>query len=162
MQPDRSSKFGEILSEIRRFAQTTSDLTELQEFCASEIAGRLSDYNWVGFYMLNENDPGVLLLGPYRGAPTEHVRIPVTRGICGAAVARGETIIVDDVGDDPRYLACSLETRSEIVIPIRAGNEIIGEIDIDSHSPAAFDEKDRAFLEECGAIIGRFIAEHGR
>lgn len=162
MQSDRDSKFQEILRKIRRLAATATDLTELQEFCVSEIAGQLSHYNWVGFYVLDATDPGVLTLGPFRGAPTEHVRIPVARGICGAAVAQGQTIVVDDVASDPRYLACSFETRSEIVVPISAGDEIIGEIDVDSHSQAAFDKKDRAFLEECTAIIGWFIGEHGR
>lgn len=153
-------KFQEILGKIRRFAETAPDLLALQEFCVAQIAWELAYYNWVGFYMLDQHDPGVLLLGPFRGASTEHVRIPASNGICGAAVSQEKTIIVDDVASDPRYLACSLDTQSEIVVPLRAGNRIVGEIDVDSHSPAAFDEKDRTFLEECATIIGRFIIAH--
>ena len=89
----------------------------------------------------------MLVLGPYVGAPTEHVRIPLSEGICGAAAAQDASIIVDDVQADPRYLACSLETRSEIVVPIRAAGRVVGEIDIDSHTPAAFGPEDRIFLE---------------
>jgi len=150
-------KFEAIVSEIRRFAAAASDFAALQEFCVSIIADRLTYYDWVGFYMLDPDDAHVLVLGPYRGAPTEHVRIPVTEGICGAAVAQGETVIVGDVTRDPRYLACSLETRSEIVVPIRANGKIVGEIDIDSHALGAFDMEDRSFLETCAGVLGQFL-----
>ena len=133
-----SPAFQEIISEIKQFRSTAKDLLALQQFSVRLIAERLPSYNWVGFYMLDPNDPSVLVLGPFHGAPTEHTRIPVTQGICGAAVAQGETVIVDDVSADPRYLSCSIETRSEIVVPIRVRGEIIGEIDIDSHERAAF------------------------
>lgn len=146
-----------IVSEIRQSAETARDLISLQEFCVKLIAARLPHYNWVGFYMLDPADAGLLVLGPFYGAPTEHVRIPVTQGICGAAVARGETVIVEDVTADPRYLACSLETQSEIVVPIRAHRKIVGEIDIDSHTRNAFGPADRSFLEECATILGQFL-----
>ena len=151
------SVFREILAEIRHFSAGAQDLASLQEFCAGLIAARLPYYNWVGFYMLVPSDDTVLLLGPFHGAPTGHVRIPVTEGICGAAVAQEQTVIVDDVSADPRYLACSLETKSEIVVPIRANGRVEGEIDIDSHDLAAFSSQDREFLEECAAIIGSFM-----
>jgi len=154
-----NAAFDTIISEVRRFAGTADDFTALQQFCVDQIADRLSYYNWVGFYMLDPSDASVLVLGPYRGAPTEHTRIPVTEGICGAAVAQGETVIVEDVTRDPRYLACSLETRSEIVVPIRANGAIVGEIDIDSHELDAFGQEDRAFLEQCAEILGQFLEE---
>lgn len=151
--------FAEIVSAIEAFAATAPNLASLQEFSVHLIAKRLPHYNWAGFYMLDPDDPGTLFLGPFHGAPTPHVRIPVTEGICGAAVAQRETVIVDDVASDPRYLACSLETRSEIVVPIYAGQSIVGEIDIDSHNLKAFGADDRVFLEDCAAIIGSFIAK---
>ena len=157
-----NSEFAQILSDIFQFAHTATDLVTVQEFCVSRIAERLPHYNWTGFYMLDGKDPGILVLGPFRGAPTEHVQIPVTEGICGAAVAQGDTVIVDDVASDPRYLACSLETRSEIVVPIRVNGGIVGEIDIDSHSRGAFGDEDRVFLEECAAIVAEFIAKRSR
>ena len=149
--------FGQILSEVSAFAESASDLAALQSFIVEIIPQRLSYYNWTGFYMLDPNDPDTLVLGAFRGAPTEHVRIPVTEGICGAAVAQNSTVIIDDVNSDPRYLACSLETRSEIVVPIRVHGAVVGEIDIDSHDLAAFTAQDREFLEECAVIVGGFI-----
>ncbi len=150
--------FEETLAEIEAQAQSAPDLTTLQSFIVEIIPQRLPYYNWTGFYMLDPNDPGTLALGPFNGAPTEHTRIPVTEGICGAAVAQNSTVIIDDVNSDPRYLACSLETKSEIVVPIRANGTVVGEIDIDSHDLAAFTEQDGQFLEQCAEIVGQFIA----
>jgi L-methionine (R)-S-oxide reductase len=149
--------FAGILAEIRDFSRSAATLAALQDFIVALIPARLPYYNWTGFYMLDPEDPATLVLGPYRGAPTEHVRIPVTRGICGAAVAQDRSVVVDDVAADPRYLACSLETKSEIVIPIRVRGAVAGEIDIDSHHLAAFSHADREFLEECAAIVGGFM-----
>jgi L-methionine (R)-S-oxide reductase len=154
------TEFQQIVAEIRKFQDTARNFAAVQEFSVPLIAKRLPAYNWVGFYMLDPNDANVLVLGPFHGAPTEHVRIPVSEGICGAAVAQGETVIVDDVASDPRYLACSLETRSEIVVPIRAHGKIVGEIDIDSHDMKAFGPEDRAFLEECAVLFGEFLEKN--
>lgn len=107
-------------------------------------------YNWVGFYLLDGNE---LALGPYVGKPSPHTRIKLDSGICGAAVREEQTIIVPDVNADPRYLACSLETKSEIVVPIRKGEKIVGEIDIDSDELDAFDEQDKSFLETVSEIL---------
>jgi L-methionine (R)-S-oxide reductase len=109
-------------------------------------------YHWVGFYWV---DGDALQLGAFRGAPTEHVRIPVGEGICGAAAAENATIIVPDVAADERYLACFIGTRSEIVVPIRAGGRVIGEIDVDSDQPDAFGEEDRGILEAIAERLGR-------
>jgi L-methionine (R)-S-oxide reductase len=149
--------FAQILSEVSMFAKSAKDLASLQSFIVQIIGQRLSYYNWTGFYMLDPDDAETLVLGPFQGAPTEHVRIPVSQGICGAAVAQNGTVIVDDVHSDPRYLACSLETKSEIVVPIRANDAVVGEIDIDSHDLAAFSTRDKEFLEKCAAIVGGFM-----
>jgi GAF domain-containing protein len=153
--------FDRIVAGIEEFARSARSLRALEEYAVRRIANELAAYNWVGFYMLDPGDEQTLVLGAFVGAPTEHVRIPVTSGICGAAVAGGETIVVDDVKADPRYLACSIETRSEIVVPIRAAGKIVGEIDIDSHAPAAFGEEDRKFVERCAEVVGKFIEELG-
>jgi GAF domain-containing protein len=153
----KQSNFEAILERIRQFSATATDVVALQEFTVRLIAEQLTQYNWVGFYMLDPDDPGMLRLGPFHGAATPHVLIPVSQGICGAAVAQEQTVVVDDVASDPRYLACSLETRSEIVVPIRVRGRIVGEIDIDSHTRAAFLPEDRRFLEDCAKTIGGFI-----
>ena len=143
-----------IIDSIRQSASTASSLNALQEEVVKLISQRLPNYDWVGFYMLDPNDPGTLVLGPFVGEPTPHVRIPVHQGICGAAVAARSTIVVDDVNADPRYLSCSIKTRSEIVVPIFSRERVVGELDIDSHTPAAFTNADRAFLEEVARIVG--------
>jgi GAF domain-containing protein len=97
------------------------------------------------------------VLGPWRGPEaTEHVRIPVGQGVCGAAAASGRTEVVDDVNADPRYLACFPSTRSEIVVPIARDGIVVGEIDIDSDRPAAFGEDDSAFLERVAELIAPY------
>ncbi len=93
------------------------------------------------------------MLGPFLGRPSPHTRIPLGSGICGAAASQRETIIVDDVNADPRYLACSIETKSEIVVPIMDGGRVLGEIDIDSDRPAAFGAADRALVEAVAALL---------
>ncbi len=148
-----------LLARMRELASTAPSLNALEKDIVEAIADQLPAYNWTGFYMLDPGDPETLLLGAFAGEPTPHVRIPVTEGICGAAVAAGETVVVDDVNADPRYLSCSIRTKSEIVVPIRAHGKIVGEIDIDSHAPAAFTEIDRAFLEEAARIVGAYIEE---
>lgn len=151
------SVFAEVLAEVSRFAESAGDLEALQKFIVEMIPARLPYYNWTGFYMVDPLDSEMLVLGPFHGAATEHVRIPVSEGICGAAVAQDATVIVDDVNADPRYLACSLETKSEIVVPIRVRGRVVGEIDIDSHELAAFTDADGDFLERCAEIVGGFM-----
>jgi GAF domain-containing protein len=120
-------------------------------------------YNWVGFYMLESGaNPPVLVLGDYQGAMTPHTRISLHQGICGAAASSGKTVIVDDVSKDSRYLACSLETKSEIVVPIFVRGEVAGELDIDSHFAAAFASEDRELVEYCARVVGsRLESETG-
>jgi L-methionine (R)-S-oxide reductase len=114
------------------------------------LKARLPYYTWAGIYVL-EGD--TLVLGPYLGKPSPHTHIPLGRGICGAAATEKASIIVDDVHADPRYLACSIETRSEIVVPIMDGDRVLGELDIDSDQPAAFGQSDQTLLEAVAAAL---------
>ena len=115
-------------------------------------------YNWVGFYMLDPAaKPPVLVLGAFEGALTPHTRIPLNQGICGAAASSGRTVVVDDVRTDARYLACSVETKSEIVVPIFVKGKVVGELDIDSHFPAAFSCEDRELVEYCATRLGKYL-----
>ena len=117
---------------------------------------RFDHYSWIGIYLLEGDD---LVLGPWKGPQaTEHVRIPVGQGVCGAAASSGRTEMVDDVNADPRYLACFPSTRSEIVVPIEHEGRVVGEIDIDSDRVAAFGENDREFLERIAVQISHAAA----
>ena len=139
------------LETIERLAERGGADT-LQE--AGEGLQEIEHYSWVGIYLVDGDD---LVLGPWRGPEaTEHVRIPVGQGVCGAAAASGETEIVDDVNADPRYLACFASTRSEIVVPIAHDGRVVGEIDIDSDRPAAFGDEDRELLERVAVLLAPF------
>jgi L-methionine (R)-S-oxide reductase len=157
MEPATTESLTAILDSIRQLASTSSSLNSLLEGVVRIISRGLPYYDWVGFYMLDPNDPDTLVLGPFVGEPTPHVRIPVNQGICGAAVAARSTIVVADVNADPRYLSCSFKTRSEIVVPLFVQEKVVGELDIDSHTPAAFTGADREFLEEAARIIGSYV-----
>ena len=113
-------------------------------------------YDWVGIYVLED---GVLKLHNQRGRPTPHEEIAIGQGICGAAIRDNKTIVVNDVKKDERYLACNLETSSEIVVPIRIGPRPVAQIDIDSDSLSVFDQSDREFLEEVARRLTPLFAD---
>jgi GAF domain-containing protein len=160
MMPAFNPQTLSLLSRLRELAAAAPSLDTLETAIVVAIANEFPYYNWTGFYMLDPDDPQTLLLGAFVGEPTPHVRIPVSEGICGAAVASGETVVVDDVNADPRYLSCSIRTKSEIVVPIRAHGKVVGEIDIDSHTVAAFSDADRSFLEVAARIVGAWMEQH--
>jgi GAF domain-containing protein len=149
----------DVLSDITRQIQNEPDPARAMTATVATLKRTMADYSWVGIYLLDGNE---LVLGPFEGKPSPHTRIPVGRGICGAAASEKATIIVDDVNADPRYLACSVDTKSEIVVPIMAGSEVLGEIDIDSDRLAAFDTSDRQLLESVAALLAGRMAGQRR
>jgi L-methionine (R)-S-oxide reductase len=139
------------LEAVDRIVNREQEADEVLRKVVGVLHDRFPHYSWVGIYLVEGEH---LVLGPWKGPQaTEHVRIRVGEGICGAAAASGETEVVDDVHDDPRYLACFVSTRSEIVVPIAYGGRVVGEIDIDSDEPAAFTEADRTFLERVAVLV---------
>jgi len=150
------SRMDEVRNEVAALAQAAPTAKDLMEGVCRILHDRMLKYNWVGFYMLEAGaKPPVLVLGSFQGAMTPHTRIPLNQGICGAAASSGKTIVVDDVRKDPRYLACSLETKSEIVVPIFVRQQIAGELDIDSHFPSAFRAEDQQLVQYCAEIVGK-------
>jgi GAF domain-containing protein len=139
------------LEAVDRIVNREAEPDEVLRKTVEILHDRFDHYSWVGIYLVEGDD---LVLGPWKGPQaTEHVRIPVGQGICGAAAASGRTEIVDDVSADERYLACFPSTQSEIVVPIAYEGKIVGEIDIDSDRPAAFGEADRTLLERVALLI---------
>jgi L-methionine (R)-S-oxide reductase len=139
------------LEAVDRIVNRESEADEVLRRVVDVLHDRFDHYSWVGIYLVEGDD---LVLGPWKGPQaTEHVRIPIGQGICGAAAATGRTEVVDDVKADERYLACFPSTRSEIVVPIVYEGRVVGEIDIDSDQPAAFTEADRAYLERVAVLI---------
>ena len=140
----------EIRNELTALAETVPTAQELMQAMVQLLHERMLKYNWVGFYMLEPGaQPPMLVLGAFEGAMTPHTRIPLNQGICGAAASSGQTVVVDDVSKDPRYLACSLETKSEIVVPVFAHGKVVGELDIDSHFAAAFTPEHQELVQHC-------------
>ena len=139
----RNSPTQELISTIEAKARAAGSVEEVLWAIVRTLQANLPKYNWVGFYMIDKSSSQPMLnLGPFAGAATPHTRIPLNQGICGAAAASGETVVVDDVNRDPRYLSCSIETKSEIVAPVFVNGAVVGELDIDSHTPAAFGPED--------------------
>jgi L-methionine (R)-S-oxide reductase len=143
--------FRGALEAVDRIVNRESDADAVLRKTVEVLHDRIEHYSWVGIYLVEGHD---LVLGPWQGPEaTEHVRIPIGHGICGAAAASGVTEIVYDVNADERYLACFLSTRSEIVVPISYEGRVVGEIDIDSDLPSAFGQEDRALLERVALLI---------
>jgi len=143
--------YDEALSVVER---AVNDGEDVPRRVVELLQENFDHYSWLGIYLVDGDE---LVLGPWQGPEaTEHVRISVGQGVCGAAAASGETEIVDDVNADPRYLACFPSTRSEIVVPIVDDSRVVGEIDIDSDRPAAFGAQDRAFLERVAELIAPY------
>lgn len=141
-----------LLREIDAALDEATDREQAIETATALIARHLPHYDWVGVYVLQD---GMLNLGPYVGAHTEHTLIPVGKGVCGTAVTENRSQIVADVRALDNYLACSLETRAEIVVLIRDPDtsRILGQIDADSDTVGAFDTSDEAFLEQVAARL---------
>jgi L-methionine (R)-S-oxide reductase len=158
MTADRSEGWDEaapsreaLLESIRVAVREAAGKDDLLRTVVRILSRGVERYTWTGIYML-EGD--MLVLHNQIGPPTPHVRIPVGMGICGLAAREQKTVVVPDVGQDSRYLVCSPTTRSEIVVPLFKGTEVVGEIDIDSDLPDAFDGEDRRLLEETARLLG--------
>lgn len=157
------TKIEEVRQELTELAQAVPSAQELMGAMVKLLHERMLKYNWVGFYMLEPGaKPPMLVLGDFEGAMTPHIRIPLNQGICGAAASSGRTVVVDDVSKDPRYLACSLETRSEIVVPVFVHGKVVGELDIDSHFAAAFTSEHQDLVQYCAQLIGKKLEAANR
>jgi L-methionine (R)-S-oxide reductase len=155
-----ATKVKDVDRELEQIALGAKSADYLMSQIVKLLHDRMLKYNWVGFYMLETTRNGeapMLALGAFQGAMTPHTRIALHQGICGAAASTGKTVVVDDVSKDPRYLACSLETKSEIVVPVFVRGKVVGELDIDSHFPAAFKDEDRELVEHCAALVGKLL-----
>ena len=149
-----------LLSEIQTALSGHAGRDDALQSAMQIIARELPAYDWVGIYFY---DNGVLNLGPYVGAKTNHILIEAGRGVCGTAVAENRNILVGDVRQVENYLACSAETRSEIVVLIRDDDaKILGQIDADGHEPNAFDTSDEQFLEAVARQLAPLLVQKGK
>jgi L-methionine (R)-S-oxide reductase len=147
----------ELLQEFRSFARNAPSCDSLMQAIAKRLHETMSRYNWVGFYLVDPKDPGFLVIGPYVGSFTPNVRIALNKGLCGAAATSKQTVVLDDVSKDERYLPGSSMVKSEIVVPIVAGKKLAGELDVESYFPATFTKAEQEFVEACAGVVGQFL-----
>lgn len=147
----------EILGEFRNFAKSAPTAKVLMQHVAERLHETMTRYNWVGFYLVDPLDFNVLLVGPFVGSFTPNARIPLDTGLCGAAARRGQTVVVDDVSTDSRYLSGSSMVNSEIVVPIFVGNRLAAELDIESYFASTFSKSEQFFVESCAEIVRDYL-----
>ena len=147
----------DLLRELQDFALTAPTAKSVMEHIAQHLHEKMARYNWVGFYLVDPTDAGVLLVGPFVGSFTPNARIPLHTGLCGAAASSGQVVIVHDVSKDPRYLSGSHLVKSEIVVPIFVKNQLAAELDIESYFVSTFTRSEQDFVEACATIVGRYM-----
>lgn len=150
IEADNKAKFyRELAQQLQGLLEGEPDMIANAANTSALLYQMMPDLNWAGFYLLKDEE---LVLGPFQGKPA-CVRIPVGRGVCGTAVKERVSILVEDVHAFPGHIACDAASRSELVVPIRNGEEIIGVIDLDSPLPARFDADDQAGIERLAEIF---------
>jgi L-methionine (R)-S-oxide reductase len=149
----------ELVRKFQDFAASASSATSLMDHIAQTLHEKMARYNWVGFYLADPADPGVLLVGPFVGSFTPNARIPVNTGLCGAAASSGKTVVVHDVSKDPRYLSGSNLVKSEIVVPIFVKDKLAGELDIESYFAGTFTPPEQEFAEGCAKVVGKYLGK---
>jgi|ERR1022692_23277 GAF domain-containing protein len=149
----------ELLREFQDFALIAPTPESVMERIAQRLHEKMTRYNWVGFYVIDPVDPGVLLVGPFVGSFTPNARIPLSTGLCGAAASSGQVVVVHDVSKDPRYLAGSPLVKCEIVVPIFVKNKLAAEFDIESYFASTFTKPEQDFVEACAAIVGKYLGK---
>ncbi|MGB0178098.1 MAG: GAF domain-containing protein [Owenweeksia sp.] len=124
----------------------------LQQLC-DLLEKEVDKYTWVGFYFMDHHTRQ-LHLGPYTGAPTDHTVIPFGKGICGQVAVSGKTYLAENVEEESNYIACSVDVKSEIVVPLYNGKELVAQLDIDSNELNAFSERDEELLGQICRMLG--------
>jgi GAF domain-containing protein len=142
--------YRELTSQLCGLLTGERDLIANAANTSALLYQMMPDLNWAGFYFLRANDE--LVLGPFQGK-VACVRIPKGKGVCGAAVQRRASVLVEDVHAFPGHIACDSASRSELVVPLISNGRVLGVIDLDSPTPSRFDPDDRAGIEKVAAIF---------
>jgi L-methionine (R)-S-oxide reductase len=156
-------KYEELLGQFEAYGRTAEGAKSpvLMQHVAERLHEATTRYNWVGFYLMESPAFGALVLGPYSGSFTPTLRIPLDRGLCGAAATSGKTVVVNNVAADPRYLGSDL-VKSNIVVPIFASvkkgvvkRRVVAELCIESYFADTFTTTEQNFIESCAAVVSR-------
>ena len=146
----------ELLQEFHLFAATAANATALMTHISQRLHAEMARYNWVGLYLVDKADPGMLVVGPYVGF-RPNVRIPINKGLCGAAATTKKTVVVNDMANDPRYLSGSEIVKANLVVPILAKSELVAELDIESYFANTFAKVDQTFSEDVARLVGKYM-----
>jgi putative methionine-R-sulfoxide reductase with GAF domain len=147
----------ELLQHFQNYAAAAPTAKALMEQISQHLHEKMTRYNWVGFYLVDPTDSGMLLVGPFVGSFTPNGRIPLNKGLCGAAASTGQVIVVHDVSKDPRYLAGSPMVKCEIVVPIFVQKKLAAELDIESYFAGTFTKAEETFVESCAAVVAKYL-----
>jgi len=150
------SNHQELLNAFETHSNTSGGLKPLMEHISHELHEQMARYNWVGFYFLEAPAFDTLMLGPYVGSFAPNVRIPIDKGLCGAAARSQQTVCVNNVGNDPRYIGGDM-VKSNIIVPIFAKKKMVAELCIESYFVGTFDAPEQKFIEACAALVGRYM-----
>ncbi|HTU41858.1 MAG TPA: GAF domain-containing protein [Candidatus Aquilonibacter sp.] len=156
-RPNMTLSHQELLAQLEDFAKTAPTPVSLMEAIAKRLHESLTRYNWVGFYLVDPTNSEVLVIGPFAGSFTPNARIPLNQGLCGAAARSGQTVVVDDVSKDSRYLAGSSLVKCEIVVPIIIKGKLAAELDIESYFTNTFPKPEQDFVEACSRIVRSYL-----
>jgi len=154
--PVPMSRHEELLKEFEAFGRSTDGTKSviLMQHISKCLHEAMARYNWVGFYLMEASPSVTLVLGPYVGSFMPTLRIPLDKGLCGAAATSRETVVVNNVAADPRYLGSDL-VKSNIVVPIFVKRRVAAELDIESYFADTFTPPEQRFIESCAALVGR-------
>ena len=147
----------DVKKEFEQLSRSVSSARDLMEKLVKLLHRRMLKYNWVGFYQVDQTDPGMLVVGPYVGSFSPNVRIPINKGLCGAAATTRKTVVVNDVANDPRYLSGSEIVKANMVVPILAKNDLVAELDIESYFANTFTKAEQTFAEEVAQLVGKYM-----
>jgi len=151
----KDQKYTDVAAQIMAVTDGEDNVTARMATISCLLSEAFEDFFWTGFYLVDENKPDELVIGPYQGS-LGCLRIPFGRGVCGTAAATEQTQVVDNVHDFPGHIACDSRSVSEIVVPVfDAGGRLIGVLDIDSKKPASFDNSDKIQLEKIMRLFAR-------
>ncbi len=152
------SLYEELLEEFEAYGRSAAGVKALMQHISQRLHEEMTRYNWVGFYFMEVPTFDTLVLGPYVGSFMPTLRIPLDRGLCGAAATFGQTVAVNNVAVDPRYLGSDL-VKSNIIVPIFVKKRVVAELCIESYFVDTFTAAEQKFIESCAALVGQYMGK---
>lgn len=151
------AQYETLLEEFEAYGRSSAGVKPLMQHISERLHDEMARYNWVGFYLMEAPAFDALVLGPCAGSFSPTLRIPLDKGLCGAAATSQKTVVINDVKADPRYLGSDL-VKSNIVVPIIVKKKVAAELCIESYFANTFPTAEQKFIESCAALVGRYIA----